>query len=202
MAQATASANDLGWGRFLLCCPFSSPSPSAGHSASGGHRVGGMIEAVVFDVGETLTSDNRYWAAWADWLDVPRHTLSALVGAVVAQGRANADAVRLLKPGIDLIAEYAAREEAGRGERLDESDLYPDVRPALFPACGRLPCSRRRESDRAAHVRRGPWGHLWAAAPEAAAADWHIEGLGELLPLVSEGRTLTHHATRRGTSNS
>jgi HAD superfamily hydrolase (TIGR01662 family) len=90
-----------------------------------------VIETIVFDVGETLTRDDRYWASWADWLDVPRHTVSALVGAVVTQGRDNADALRILRPGIDVGAEYRAREAAGQGERLDEVDLYPDVRPAL-----------------------------------------------------------------------
>ncbi|MEV7547564.1 HAD family hydrolase [Streptomyces sp. NPDC089915] len=90
-----------------------------------------MIRAVVLDIGETLTRDDRYWASWADWLGVSRHTLSALVGAVVVAGRDNADAVRLLRPDIDIAAEYAAREAAGRGERLDETDLYEDVRPAL-----------------------------------------------------------------------
>ncbi|MFG2390046.1 HAD family hydrolase [Streptomyces lavendulae] len=90
-----------------------------------------MIRTVVLDVGETLTCDDRYWASWSDWLGVPRHTLSALVGAVVVDGRDNADALRLLRPGIDVGAEYRAREAAGRGEQLDESDLYDDVRPAL-----------------------------------------------------------------------
>ncbi|RLU80473.1 hydrolase [Streptomyces griseocarneus] len=90
-----------------------------------------MIEAVVFDVGETLIKDDRGWGAWADWLGIPRHTLSALVGAVVAQGRDNTDALRLARPGIDIEAESRAREEAGRGEHLDDTDLYPDVRPAL-----------------------------------------------------------------------
>ncbi|MET9888559.1 HAD family hydrolase [Streptomyces sp. NPDC006430] len=90
-----------------------------------------MIRTVVLDVGETLTRDDRYWASWADWIGVPRHTLSALVGAVVVAGQDNADAMRLLRPGIDIGAEYAAREAAGRGERLDEADLYEDVRPAL-----------------------------------------------------------------------
>ncbi|MYT23161.1 HAD-IA family hydrolase [Streptomyces sp. SID7760] len=90
-----------------------------------------MIRTVVLDVGETLTRDDRYWASWADWLGVPRHTLSALVGAVVADGRDNADALRLLRPGLDVGAEYAAREAAGRGEHLDDTDLYDDVRPAL-----------------------------------------------------------------------
>ncbi|WP_214324340.1 hypothetical protein [Nonomuraea sediminis] len=79
-------------------------------------------------MGETILRDDRYWASWADWLDVPRHTLSAIV---VAQGRDNADALRLLRPGIDLEAEYAAREAAGLGERIEEADLYADVRPAL-----------------------------------------------------------------------
>ncbi|PJN22433.1 HAD family hydrolase [Kitasatospora sp. CB02891] len=89
------------------------------------------IEAVVFDIGETLTSDTRYWADWARWLDVPTHTMSALVGHVLAQGLDNAEAIRILRPGCDVGAEWRARQAAGRGDRLEESDLYPDVRPAL-----------------------------------------------------------------------
>ncbi|MFD4631772.1 HAD family hydrolase [Streptomyces sp. NPDC058284] len=90
-----------------------------------------MIETIVFDVGETLTKDDRYWAAWADWLQVPRHTLSALIGAVVAQGGGNADALRLVSPDMDIASAHHARETAGRGEHLGEADLYADVRPAL-----------------------------------------------------------------------
>ncbi|MEU4829970.1 HAD family hydrolase [Streptosporangium sp. NPDC023615] len=90
-----------------------------------------MVATVVFDIGETLVRDDRYWGAWADWLNVPRHTLSALVGAVTALGMDNAEAVRILRPGIDLHAERRAREEAGYGEHLDETDLYPDVRQGL-----------------------------------------------------------------------
>ncbi|NGO80293.1 HAD family hydrolase [Streptomyces sp. YC504] len=89
------------------------------------------METIVFDIGETLTRDDRYWNRWADWLGAPRYTLAALVGAVTAQGRDNADALGLLRPGIDVKAEYAAREAAGMGEVLDEDDLYEDVRPAL-----------------------------------------------------------------------
>jgi HAD superfamily hydrolase (TIGR01549 family) len=90
-----------------------------------------MVRSVVFDIGETLTSDTRYWADWARWLAVPAHTMSALVGAVLAEGRDNADAIRIIRPGIDVGAEWRARQAAGRGDFLDESDLYPDVRPAL-----------------------------------------------------------------------
>ncbi|WP_431987098.1 hypothetical protein [Streptomyces griseoflavus] len=71
-----------------------------------------MIETIVFDVGETITRDDRYWASWADWLGVPRHTLSALVGAVVARGSDNAEALRLVRPGLDVAAEYQALAQA------------------------------------------------------------------------------------------
>jgi hypothetical protein len=50
-----------------------------------------MIRSVVFDVGETLLDDTREWAAWSDWLGVPRHTFSAVLGAVTAEGRNNAE---------------------------------------------------------------------------------------------------------------
>lgn len=89
------------------------------------------VRAVVFDVGETLTDDTAFWGLWADWLGVPRHTLAVLVGLVTAQGRDNADALRIIKPGFDIVAERAAREAAGHGESITEADLYADVRPAL-----------------------------------------------------------------------
>ncbi|WP_030460156.1 HAD family hydrolase [Kitasatospora sp. NRRL B-11411] len=89
------------------------------------------ITAVVFDIGETLTSDTRYWADWARWLGVPAHTMSALVGHVLARGLDNAEAIRILRPGCDVPAQWRARQAAGQGDRLEEADLYPDVRPAL-----------------------------------------------------------------------
>ncbi|MDT0545422.1 MULTISPECIES: HAD family hydrolase [Streptomyces] len=211
-----------------------------------------MIRAVVFDVGETLIRDDRVWGAWADWLGIPRHTLSALVGAVVAQGHDNAEALRLIRPGIDIAAERTAMEAAGVGEDLDESDLYPDVRPALaalreagirvviagnqtaragvllrnlkLPAeeiatsgewgiakpdprffarvldlAGTAPSETVYVGDhpandmqpakaaglRAAHLRRGPWGHLWSGTAEAAAADWQIDSLLDLVQLTA-----------------
>ncbi|GAA4511491.1 HAD family hydrolase [Nonomuraea ferruginea] len=210
-----------------------------------------MSKTFVFDVGETIVCDDRYWASWADWLDVPTHTLSALVGAVVAQGRDNADALRLVRPGIDVGAEYAAREAAGRGEHIEEADLYPDVRPALaaLRAAGHgvliagnqtrrvaellralaLPADGIATSGEwgvakpdpaffarlvefagapprrivyvgdhpandvipakaaglcVAHIRRGPWGYLWADDPAAAAADWRITSLEELVGIT------------------
>ncbi|WP_409236644.1 HAD family hydrolase [Streptomyces sp. PA5.6] len=212
-----------------------------------------MIRTIAFDVGETLVRDDRYWTSWADWLGVPRHTVSALVGAVVAQGKDNAEALRLIRPHADLTAEYQAREAAGCGEQLDERDVYEDVRPALaalrqagfrviiagnqttkaagllraldlpadliatsgewgvakpapefferlvteagvpaeevlyvgdHPQNDTLPASRA--GLRAAHLRRGPWGYLWADDPQVAAtADYRIDSLTDLVAALS-----------------
>ncbi|GHF45513.1 HAD family hydrolase [Streptomyces fimicarius] len=212
------------------------------------------MKTFVFDIGETLVRDDRYWGSWADWLGTPRHTLSALVGAVTAQGLDNSEALKLVKPGIDIPAEYAAREAAGRGEYLDESDLYEDVRPALaglrrlgmrvvvagnqtvragellrgldLPAdlvvtseewgCAKpsaeffakvLEASGAPARDtvyvgdhpandtfpaaasglRAAHIRRGPWGHLWVGDDRVhATADWVIQSLSELTDIAGK----------------
>ncbi|MCF2532507.1 HAD family hydrolase [Yinghuangia soli] len=215
-----------------------------------------MIRSVVFDVGETLTCDSRFWQGWADWLGVPGSTLTALVGAVVARGHDNAEALRLIRPGLNVGAEYALREAAGCGEELGDSDLYPDVRPTLHALRGagvwvgiagnqtaraaellralHLPVDAiatsgewgvakprpeffeqvaafapghrdeivyvgdhpfndivpaRAAGLRTAHVRRGPWGYLWAAAPEAAEADWQVDSLDELPALLNCGGT-------------
>ncbi|WP_324188163.1 HAD family hydrolase [Nocardia higoensis] len=90
-----------------------------------------MIRSVVFDVGETLLDDTREFGAWADWIGIPRHTFSAVLGAVTVQGRNNAETFQYFRPGFDLDRERERREAAGRGEQIDEQDLYPDVRPGL-----------------------------------------------------------------------
>lgn len=92
---------------------------------------GSMIRSVVFDVGETLLDDTREWARWADWIEVPLHTFSAVLGAVTAEGRDNAETFEYFRPGFDLAGERQRREDAGQGELIEEVDLYPDVRPGL-----------------------------------------------------------------------
>jgi phosphoglycolate phosphatase-like HAD superfamily hydrolase len=77
-----------------------------------------VIRAAVLDVGETLVDDTREWRAWADWLGVPAHTVSALVGAVTVQGRDNAEALRLIRPGLDVSAERQAREHLAPAQTL------------------------------------------------------------------------------------
>lgn len=90
-----------------------------------------MIRAVVFDVGECLVDETREYGTWADWLGVPRHTFSAVFGAVIAQGLDYREAFSVFRPGFDLAAERDKRAAAGRPEWFGEDELYPDVRPAL-----------------------------------------------------------------------
>jgi HAD superfamily hydrolase (TIGR01549 family) len=52
-------------------------------------------------------------------------------GAVIAQERDHRDVFREFRPGFDLHEQREARAAAGQPEHFDESDLYPDVRPAL-----------------------------------------------------------------------
>ncbi|GAA4918052.1 HAD family hydrolase [Streptomonospora salina] len=97
-----------------------------------------MIRSVVFDVGETLLDDTAEWGRWADWIGVPRHTFSSVLGAVTAAGRNNAETFEYFRPDFDLARERERREQAGLGEHITESDLYDDVRPALkaLRGCG------------------------------------------------------------------
>ncbi|MGH8957413.1 MAG: HAD family hydrolase, partial [Acidimicrobiia bacterium] len=93
-----------------------------------------MIEAVVFDVGETLIDETRVWARWASRLGVSPLTMLGLVGAMAALDRSHVDALKLVKADFDLAGEirrWAADEPDSLRENFDQEDLYPDVRPAL-----------------------------------------------------------------------
>lgn len=211
------------------------------------------VLSVVFDVGETLLNDTREYGAWADWIGVPRHTFSAVMGVVTAAGRDIEETFQYFRPGFDLAEERERREQAGMDEAYDDSDLYPDVRPALgklremglwvgiagnqTAKAGRilramdLPADLIATSDdwgvakpgqaffrriievapgssedivyvgdhrdndmlpakaaglRVAHIRRGPWGYLWADDPRVAEmADWRIATLMDLPSLLA-----------------
>ena len=212
-----------------------------------------MINAVVFDVGETLVDETRQHGEWADWLGVPRHTFSAVFGGMVATGQEFRDALRLFKPDFDLPTERRRRAEAGSIDEFTEADLYPDTRPGLAALrdlgvwvgiAGNQPASAegtlramdlpadliatsagwgvskpdprffahliaavpfppgqiayvgdRVDNDmkparaaglRTIHLRRGPWGFIWAHHPDlAASADWRVTSLAEIPPLIA-----------------
>ncbi|MEU7883766.1 HAD family hydrolase [Microbispora bryophytorum] len=89
------------------------------------------LEAVFFDVGETLVDETREYGTWADWLGVPRHTFSAVFGAVIARGGDYRDTFQHFRPGFDLHKERERRAREGQAETFGEENLYPDARPCL-----------------------------------------------------------------------
>jgi FMN phosphatase YigB (HAD superfamily) len=90
-----------------------------------------VVEAVVFDVGETLVDETRVWGQWADWLGVPRLTFMAVLGAVIARGGNHREVFEAFRPGIDIEAEARRHDVAGRSDLLSLDDLYPDALPCL-----------------------------------------------------------------------
>lgn len=90
-----------------------------------------LIRAVFFDVGETLVDETRQWTAWAEWLGVTPLTFCAALGAVIERGEHHRRVFDYFAPGIDLAAEEAKREAAGKGYEIDARDLYPDALPTL-----------------------------------------------------------------------
>jgi HAD superfamily hydrolase (TIGR01549 family) len=89
------------------------------------------VRWVVFDVGETLIDESRLWGEWADLLDVPRFTLAAALGAVIARGEDHRRVFDLVAPGVDWRALQATRAPFSPPERIEAGDLYPDVRGGL-----------------------------------------------------------------------
>ncbi len=205
------------------------------------------VRAVVFDVGETLINETTEYGTWADWLGVPRHTFSAVFGAVIARDEDYRQTFQHFRPGFDLAVERLRREQAAFPEHFDQSDMYPDARPCMkklkqlgflvgvagnqtaraekllyalnLPVdfigtsdgwrvekpspgffaritaeCGCAPGQIAYVGDRldndvrpalvagmvAVLVRRGPWGYIHAAHPDAAQAHMRIDSLAEL----------------------
>lgn len=97
----------------------------------GAYEVSGRIEAVVFDVGETLIDETRLWEAWADHLGIPRLTLFTTLGAFIANEQHHDEPVRLFRPGLDIRAEMGRFRERGDAAPARLDDLYPDAIPAL-----------------------------------------------------------------------
>ena len=80
------------------------------------------IRAVWFDIGETLVDESEIYGAWADTLGVPRHTFSAVLGAVVARDGDLIEVFRHFRPDFDL---------ASAPQNWRQLDLYTDARRCL-----------------------------------------------------------------------
>jgi FMN phosphatase YigB (HAD superfamily) len=89
------------------------------------------IKAVVFDVGETIVDETRAWSEWADWLGIPRLTLFAVLGGVIARGDSHQGVFDVLRPGMDIHAESTRMRAARATTWVNATDLYPDALPAI-----------------------------------------------------------------------
>lgn len=92
---------------------------------------GRRVTTVVFDVGEVLIDETTEYGTWADWLGIPRHTFSAMFGAVIARGGDYREVFQHFRPGFNLAEERQKRLDTGLGEFFNSRDVYPDVRPCL-----------------------------------------------------------------------
>jgi HAD superfamily hydrolase (TIGR01509 family) len=128
------------------------------------------IEAVVFDVGETLVDETRSWGEWADWLGMPRLTFFAALGSAIERGLHHRSVFAELRPELDLDELRARVARSGRSpNRIGAADLYPDARACL-------------EELRA----RGYWIGLAGNQPRSAEADLRDLGLALDLVITSE----------------
>jgi HAD superfamily hydrolase (TIGR01549 family) len=90
------------------------------------------LTAVVFDVGETLISEERVWTDWARWLGVPTVTFLGVLGAVIERRQHHLEVFRHFRPdGFDVDTERRALLASGRRVDFDASDLYDDAVPCL-----------------------------------------------------------------------
>lgn len=112
----------------------------------------------MFDVGETILSEERIWGRWADRLGVRRFDFFAVLGALIEQGRSHRDVFDTFAPGFDVEAAMAEDPVFGG---FDGDDLYPDARPCLEELAA-----------------RGYALGLAGNQPERAEAALHAMGLG------------------------
>ena len=120
-----------------------------------------IVDAVVFDVGETLIDETREYGAWADWLGIPRNTFSAVFGAVIALGMDYRDTFQYFRPGFRLDDERARRANAP-GARMRPAREC--ARRANAPGA-RMRASLRRSARMTCTQTRGlAWRHCvtWA----------------------------------------
>jgi HAD superfamily hydrolase (TIGR01549 family) len=89
------------------------------------------IQAVVFDVGETLIDEKRMWRGWATYLGISDAALGAALDVVIDERRHHWEALRQFKPDLDVNAAISERLASGERMIFDKDDLYPDALPCL-----------------------------------------------------------------------
>lgn len=77
------------------------------------------IQAVVFDIGETLVDETRHWAAVAQYAGIPQLTLMGVLGGLIERREHHRSLFGYLQ--IESVDPNIF------GYQIEERDLYPDV---------------------------------------------------------------------------
>jgi len=78
------------------------------------------LKGVVFDVGETLVNEERYWRAAAERIGLPPHVVWAAAGVTIARGEHHR-----------RLYDYLGVEAPDGLTYYDRDDFYPDALPCL-----------------------------------------------------------------------
>jgi len=81
------------------------------------------VQAIVFDLGETLVDETRHWAMVARYAGVPEFTLAGVLGGLIERRESHRSIFGLMQ--IESVDPNVI------GYRIEERDLYPDVVPVL-----------------------------------------------------------------------
>ncbi len=84
------------------------------------------IRLVVFDVGETLVDEARYWGEVAMLAGLPPHVVAAALGVTIARGEEHTELWRHL--GVEKPAEVAALEYSVEDFHLDALPCLEELR--------------------------------------------------------------------------
>lgn len=85
--------------------------------------VQGAVQAMVFDLGETLVDETRHWSMVAHYAGIPELTLAGVLGGLIERRESHRSLFGYLN--IESVDPNVV------GYRIEARDLYPDVVPVL-----------------------------------------------------------------------
>lgn len=81
------------------------------------------VRAVVFDLGETLVNETRFWSSVAQYAGVPELTLHGVLGGLIER--------REEHRSLFGVMQIESVDPNMIGYQIEKRDLYPDVMPVL-----------------------------------------------------------------------
>jgi FMN phosphatase YigB (HAD superfamily) len=81
------------------------------------------VRAIIFDQGETLENETRFWSSVAHYAGVPELTLHGVLGGLIERRESHRSLFNVMQ--IESV------DPRSIGYRIEPQDLYPDVVPVL-----------------------------------------------------------------------